>query len=115
MKEVLKGWGREEIWADEIDYCGKLLIFHAGGTCSMHFHRAKDETWLVQSGLFKVEWIDTKTAKLHSRHLRPGETWRNPPLLPHRLCCEEPGTIIEVSTYDDPDDNYRVMRGDSQI
>jgi len=34
--------------------------------------------------------------------------------VPHQLICIEAGTVVEVSTYDDPDDNYRVIPGDSQ-
>jgi len=43
-----------------------------------------------------------------------GDTWHNPPLLPHQLICVEEGTIIEVSTPDSVEDNYRVGKGDSQ-
>lgn len=114
MRIVEKGWGREEIWADEIDYCGKNLVFEEGKCCSMHFHRNKDETWFVQSGQFRIIWIDTKTGSTASKTIRPGDTWRNAPLVPHQLFCEKAGTIVEVSTHDDPDDNYRVKPGDSQ-
>jgi hypothetical protein len=34
--------------------------------------------------------------------------------LPHQLHCLEEGTIIEVSTPDSVEDNYRVRPGDSQ-
>jgi mannose-6-phosphate isomerase len=114
MRIVEKGWGREEIWADQPEYCGKNLVFEAGKSCSMHFHNYKDETWFVQSGSFLVSWIDTDNADLNARYLSPGDTWRNPPLFPHQLSCEEAGVIVEVSTHDDPADNYRVLPGDSQ-
>jgi uncharacterized RmlC-like cupin family protein len=80
----------------------------------MHFHREKDETWLVQSGKFTLRWIDTFDATEHEMTLLPGDTWRNAPLVPHQLICEEAGTVVEVSTYDDHSDNYRVLPGDSQ-
>jgi len=114
MRIVEKGWGREEIWAETLDYCGKNLVFETGKRFSMHFHREKDETWFVQSGRFRLIWIDTESARKHTRRLCPGDTWRNPPLMPHQLICLEAGTIVEVSTYDDPNDNYRIERGDSQ-
>jgi hypothetical protein len=34
--------------------------------------------------------------------------------MPHQLICIEEGTIIEVSTPDSVEDNYRVLPGDSQ-
>lgn len=111
---VKKGWGSEFIWATNDSYCGKFMNFEAGKKFSMHFHREKDETWYVQSGKFTVRWIDTKTANVNELTLKEGDTWNNPPLLPHQLICHEAGTIIEVSTADSVDDNYRVMPGDSQ-
>ena len=81
----------------------------------MHFHAVKDETWYVLDGEFKVIWIDTKTATQNEKILKRGEKWRNPPLLPHQLVCLKRGSIMEVSTHDNPDDNYRVQPGDSQL
>jgi len=111
---VKKGWGSEFIFATNDKYCGKLLIFNTGAKFSMHFHAQKDETWYVLSGKFIVEYIDTKDATVRDRYLNVGDVWNNTPLLPHRLTCVEEGTIIEVSTPDSVEDNYRVMKGDSQ-
>lgn len=111
---VEKGWGHEEIWASNDKYCGKLLHFHTGAKFSMHFHAEKDETWYVLNGLFQIVFIETTDASVHDAILKPGTTWRNRPLQPHQLVCLEAGTIIEVSTSDSVEDNYRVMPGDSQ-
>jgi quercetin dioxygenase-like cupin family protein len=111
---VEKGWGSEFIWATNDKYCGKLMTFKQGAKFSMHFHAVKDETWLVQSGKFKVITIDTQNAKRRELVLAEGDTWHNPPLLPHQLICLEAGVIIEVSTADSVEDNYRVEPGDSQ-
>ena len=111
---VKKGWGSELIWATNSNYCGKLMTFCKGAKFSMHFHAEKDETWLVQSGLFKVIYIDTKDASRHEKVLNVGDTWHNPPLLPHQLVCLASGVILEVSTADSVEDNYRVEPGDSQ-
>lgn len=114
MLKIDKGWGNEVIWADTETYCGKFLNFHEGGTFSMHFHAKKDETWYVLRGKFKLKTIDTKYAEISETELVEGDTWRNHPLQPHQLICIEQGTIIEVSTKDDYEDNYRILPGDSQ-
>jgi mannose-6-phosphate isomerase-like protein (cupin superfamily) len=111
---VKKGWGSELIWATNEKYCGKFLRFNKGSRFSMHFHREKDETWYVLDGKFKVIYIDTVDASTHEKDLEQGDTWRNEPLVPHQIICEEEGTIIEVSTPDSVEDNYRVGKGDSQ-
>jgi quercetin dioxygenase-like cupin family protein len=111
---VKKGWGSELIFATNDKYCGKLLKFNTGAKFSMHFHSEKDETWYVLSGQFIVRSIDTKTADVQEQELSPGDVWHNPPLLPHQIICLEEGTLIEVSTPDSVEDNYRVGKGDSQ-
>jgi quercetin dioxygenase-like cupin family protein len=111
---VEKGWGAENIWATNDKYCGKMLQFNTGSKFSMHFHAVKDETWYILSGKFKVICIDTSNATQYEHILKTGDTWHNPPLLPHQLLCIEEGTIVEVSTPDSVEDNYRVLPGDSQ-
>ena len=111
---VEKGWGHELIWATNDKYCGKLLNFNEGAKFSMHFHAEKDESWLVLPGLFDVLYIDTNDATVKKRTLRKMETMRIEPLVPHQIICLQQGTIIEVSTPDSVEDNYRVAKGDSQ-
>lgn len=111
---VEKGWGHELIWSTNEKYCGKLLKFNKGSKFSMHFHAEKDETWYVLSGEFLIKVIDTTNATVQTHTLKEGDTWRNFPLVPHQVICIEEGVLIEVSTTDSVEDNYRVMKGDSQ-
>lgn len=112
---VKKGWGHELIWATTDKYCGKMLSFDEGAKFSMHFHREKDESWYVLSGEFLVHWINTLNADVITTKLVEGDTWHNEPLLPHQVECIKAGIIIEVSTPDSVEDNYRVRPGDSQL
>ena len=111
---VEKGWGHEFIWASNDKYCGKIMHFKKGAKFSMHFHAHKDESWYVLSGKFEVRYILTQDASIRTEILTEGYTWRNEPLEPHQLICIEEGDIIEVSTPDSVEDNYRIMPGDSQ-
>lgn len=111
---VGKGWGSERIWVSNDLYCGKLLHFDSGKKCSMHFHANKTESWLVLTGSFIVKTIDKENGKIKEQLLSEGDVWHNPPLVPHQLICIDDGIIIEVSTADSVEDNYRVQPGDSQ-
>jgi len=111
---VEKGWGSEEIWVSNDKYCSKLMHFNRGARFSMHFHREKEETWRVMSGKFEIEVIDTHNAEVHKKIIVVGAIHHNDPLVPHRITCLEAGTILEVSTPDSVEDNYRVLPGDSQ-
>lgn len=114
--KIVKGWGYEIIWATNEKYTGKILVFEKKDSkFSMHFHRDKDETWLVHAGKFRLTYCDTETATYIDRILDEGDTWRNYPLVPHQLTAlEDNSMIFEVSTADSVDDNYRIMPGDSQ-
>lgn len=116
MQIVEKAWGREKIFVNNEHYCGKLLVFDkAGGRGSMHFHMKKHETFYVQKGMFKISWIETIDASLHDTVLKEGDVWTNEPGNPHQIqSLENDSVIYEVSTHDDPNDNYRVLPGDGQ-
>ena len=111
-----KGWGRELIWATNDKYCGKIMYFdHKGAKFSMHFHKDKDESWYVLKGSFTLHTMNTDNAELETQVLTRGDTWRNEPMLPHQLVAmEDDCAIIEVSTPDSVEDNYRIAKGDSQ-
>jgi mannose-6-phosphate isomerase-like protein (cupin superfamily) len=113
---VKKGWGYELIWATNDKYCGKIMVFEkAGNKFSLHFHKEKDETWFINSGRFKLRYVDTATATIYEKELKEGDVWHNPPLMPHQLeALEDNSSITEVSTPDSVEDNYRLAPGDSQ-
>jgi mannose-6-phosphate isomerase-like protein (cupin superfamily) len=111
---VEKGWGSENIFVSNDYYAGKLLNFNKDSKFSMHFHSKKHETWYVLSGKFNVEILNTNTAKIDVIELNVGDVHTNVPLMPHRVICLEAGTLLEVSTPDSVEDNYRVLPGDSQ-
>lgn len=114
---VSKGWGYEYIFATNDLYCGKLLHFNkAGNKFSMHFHKNKDESWYVQHGSFTLKVINTENGTIDEQTLNTGDSIRIYPLVVHQLVAlEDDSEIIEVSTADSAEDNYRVMPGDNQL
>jgi mannose-6-phosphate isomerase-like protein (cupin superfamily) len=111
---VEKGWGSEEIWVSNDQYCSKFMHFNEGAKFSMHFHREKIETWRIMSGKFLIRYIQTSDAQVFEYVATEGMIHHNAPLVPHQVICLEAGTVLEVSTADSVEDNYRVMPGDSQ-
>ena len=114
---VEKGWGSEWIFADNEEYCGKLLIFSkAGNMCSFHFHMRKRETWFCSKGSFILRWIDTQNGDIHEKLFTEGEDWENGRGIPHQLVALEDNSIVfEVSTPDDERDSLRISPGNSQL
>lgn len=112
---VKKLWGYENIIITNELYCAKILHFtKAGNKFSMHFHKEKDETWYVQKGLFKLRLIDTRVGATNECLLQPKDTIRIYPLTIHQLVAlEDDSEILEVSTADSAEDNYRIYPGES--
>ena len=99
---VPKVWGHEKWLENNEKYCCKLLTLNKGYQCSLHYHKKKDETFLVTSGHVRLELNGQVT------HLRPGSFVRIPPETPHRFAGIEDSVIIEISTHHDEEDSYRL-------
>jgi mannose-6-phosphate isomerase-like protein (cupin superfamily) len=136
MHIVPKTWGREKWLANTELYCGKELVVKPQGTCSIHYHIIKDETFAVIDGNVlietyphgKAEWRDidpstdprseTELLKLLGPPqidiLRIGtDSIRIPPGLPHRFRGltrgDRDSSIIETSTTHFDEDSYRLL------
>jgi len=108
--KIPKDWGYEIIFANNEEYCGKLLVFNKDCQFSMHYHLIKDETWYVQSGEFLFSWIDTEKAEVQETKLVEGDSVRINIGQPHQLKSLTGGTIFEVSTQHFNEDSYRIWR-----
>ncbi|HEY1252113.1 MAG TPA: cupin domain-containing protein [Thermoanaerobaculia bacterium] len=96
MRIVPKPWGREEIFAENERYAGKILHIDAGHRLSLQYHERKDETIFVLEGelALTVEVDGT----LRELTLRPGDAHRIRPGVRHRMRAEKPCRILEVSS-----------------
>jgi len=111
-KRIEKKWGYELWIHNDIDYCGKLLVFNnSGDKFSMHYHMIKDETWYVQTGAFQFDWIDTENGERCYTQIQKGDVIEIKKGLPHQLTAlTDEATIFEVSTQHFDDDSYRIYR-----
>ena len=96
-ERIPKPWGHEIVWARTERYVGKILHVRAGEALSLQYHRVKDETLRVLSGLVTLE-IGGEDEGRQSVQLRPGEGWHVTPGTRHRLTAIEDTDILEVST-----------------
>jgi hypothetical protein len=115
--KIDKGWGFEIVFANNSDYCGKLLVFpKVGAKTSMVLHKKRRKTWWVNEGKFKLTYIEVTTGKVFESVLEAGKTVTLSELAPHQVEALEPNSVIfEVSTGDEgPIDRIRLAPGDSQ-
>jgi mannose-6-phosphate isomerase len=102
MRVVPKPWGREEIFAENERYAGKLLYISAGQSLSLQYHERKDETLYVLEGevILLVGADGEGDKELTEMRLRPGQSYRIRPGTRHRMRAPEtvPCVLVEVSS-----------------
>lgn len=134
---VTKGWGWEDwIWNYGL-YCGKVLFVKQGKRCSWHYHKVKDETFLLTEGEVLIRYCydlrlmreyETYVAKgdvlaisllVKDKYkfaceviLRPGGVFHVPPGCPHQFVGLLDSKLIEFSTHHDDADSIRLIKGD---
>lgn len=109
---VKKGWGKEIIFVNNDEYCGKLLCFEKGKKFSMHYHILKKETWYISKGKFILIWVETNNGTTYSEYLNVGDVITNERGEPHQLIALEDAEVLEVSTKHYDEDSYRMWKGD---
>ena len=97
MQTVDKPWGHELIWAHTDRYVGKILHIHKGQSLSLQYHRHKDETIFLQSGLMRFEHYGEGESPTVT-DLKPGDAFRITPGLRHRMTALEDCDVLEAST-----------------
>ena len=108
---VTKGWGKEVIFVNNDEYCGKLLCFEKDKKFSMHYHIKKKETWYVSKGSFILIWVETDTGTTHTEYLKVGDVITNERGEPHQLIALEDSEVFEVSTKHYDEDSFRMWKG----
>jgi mannose-6-phosphate isomerase len=95
-RRVDKPWGFEVIFAHTERYVGKILHVEKGCKLSRQFHRVKDESLTVLSGILGLEL--GAPPDVERRIVRSGDVFHIKPGVVHRFVAVETCELIEVST-----------------
>ena len=101
MEIVKKIWG-EEHWLANDDFCCKELIINKGCSCSLHYHKIKDELFYISYGKVEIQ------LERNSKTYNPGEHCRVRQHVRHRFTALENSMMIECSTHHEDSDSYRI-------
>lgn len=109
---VKKGWGREE-WIWNSTYCGKVLTVFKDKQCSFHFHKLKDENFLLVKGQIQL-FVGTTDdiSQAETLILNPGDSYHVSRGLRHRFFGLQDSEIVEFSTTHYDSDSIRIAQGD---
>lgn len=106
--KIEKPWGYEVIWADNkrAGYLSKILFIEVGKKTSKQFHKLKEETIYVLSGILTLIILKNDTECFY--YLKKGESFNIEPNLVHRFYAEFVDVeLLETSTYY-PEDVVRI-------
>lgn len=109
---VEKTWGQEIWFANNDNYCGKLLTIEPDKWSSkgnFHYHEIKDETFFVVEGILWLDIADDETGEYQRYTLHENDSYRVMPGVKHRFSSAK-GTackFVEASTTHREDDSYR--------
>ena len=97
---IPKPWGNEIIWARTYKYVGKKLFIQNGEKLSLQYHKIKDETIYVVTGLLTLEYLTTDaTGTKEVKLLKAGDSFHIPPGMVHRMIANHGNVeVMEVST-----------------
>lgn len=113
IKIVPKGWGYEKWIVNNEMYCGKLLFIEKNKRCSWHYHKLKDETFYLQSGLISLYYgYDEDIGNAEFLVLEPGDKFHVPVGLKHQMVALQDSELFEFSTQHFDSDSVRIHRGD---
>ena len=97
IQRVEKPWGYELIWAKTGEYVGKILHINKGHKLSLQYHKVKEETIILQSGLMDY-LIENDRGEMETVRLNPGDAYHTLPGRKHRMIAVEDCDVYEVST-----------------
>jgi mannose-6-phosphate isomerase-like protein (cupin superfamily) len=113
VEVIEKEWGHEKIILNGRNtYCLKEMYLKPGYQVSLHWHRHKEETFILITGELVIETANTQkgtkettilTEQLSSFTLEPG--------VPHTFYSNNDKSVVflEASTYDEEHDSYRLF------
>lgn len=102
-------YGYDIIWADNENYCSKILVFEKADTrLGLHFHKTRNKTWFVNAGKFRVQWIDTQDGKTYGKELPEGSVFHVPALMPVMLECLTNNSAMAETSNHNQEDIYRL-------
>lgn len=101
---IKKIWGYEVIINNNPLYCGKILHIEEGKSLHLQYHKIKDETLYILSGVINI------TIGKHKYQMHPGEMVRIKPNTIHKITAVYTTEIIEISTHHSNDDTYHMEK-----
>jgi mannose-6-phosphate isomerase len=94
---VKKPWGWENRFAITDRYLGKVIHINRGEMLSLQYHRQKDETLYIVSGVMELQLEDSQ-GRMQSHRMTPGMSRRILPGRRHRMVGIENCEFFEVSS-----------------
>jgi len=110
--KIQTDWGYELHITKDKNYSGRLMTFtNASDKTPMWMHMVKIETLYVQTGIFRLEWIDTKLGIRRYTQLNENDTVDISAGTPYQLISLVPhSTVYSFSENNYENDTYIIYK-----
>jgi len=104
-------WGYEISWTKTNHYEGNFLVFEkTGAKTDVFLDTSVDKSWFVNTGKFKLRWINTDEGKFYEQDLKEGDTFEVTATTPVQLCSlVDNSTISEIKNLSVDNKNLILM------
>lgn len=101
-------YGYNITWIETEEYVSKILVFETiNSKTPITFHKEIIKSWFINSGSFKITWIDTKDGQLYEKEFGEGTVFHVPPCTPCGLqALSENASISQTSNKWNKEDTY---------
>ena len=100
-------YGFDIVWAKKENYGSKIMVFSNHNKTDFVFHKNTEKTWFINSGKFKIKWIDTTNGKIFEQIFEEGNVFEIEKLKPYSVqCISTNGSITEANNGIDNTDVY---------
>jgi mannose-6-phosphate isomerase-like protein (cupin superfamily) len=108
---------RKKLWGSEVwvlnneHYCLKILTLKKQHSCSLHYHKEKNESFFINEGKVYIEYKDMKNQlenEIKAAILVPGDRIDLSAYTLHRFVgLDDYNGMFEISTHHEDSDSYR--------
>jgi hypothetical protein len=113
QKPIKTNFGYEVIWAKTDSYEARFLAFDKQNSkTDIYLDSTADKTWFINTGKFKIRWIDTSTGQILEQESPEGTVFHIDRMKPTQLVAlQDNSSVTEVSNIINHDERYTIMDG----
>jgi len=112
-KPIKTNYGYEVLWAQTNNYEARFLVFEkAHAKTDIYLDKNTDKSWFVNTGKFKIRWIETEDGKILEQEFPEGTVFHVDAMKPTQvISLQNDSSLTEVSNVRS-NDRFTIMNAE---